>query len=55
MVINNECYVSLEVAKQLKAANFDRQVNHSYPNYNALNNGNYGGLYAPILALALRW
>lgn len=62
MIINNECYVSIEVAKQLK------KVNQNYPNYNALNNLSSenikdlsfycninGGLYAPILTLTLRW
>lgn len=37
-VINHECYVSLEVAKLLKEAGFDWEVNHSYPNISALDN-----------------
>ena len=36
--INHECYVSLEVAKLLKEAGFDWEVNHSYPNVSALDN-----------------
>ena len=36
--INHECYVSLEVAKLLKKAGFDWEVNHSYPNISALDN-----------------
>ena len=35
---NHECYVSLEVAKLLKEAGFDWEVNHSYPNVSALDN-----------------
>ena len=37
-IINHECYVSLEVAKLLKEAGFDWEVNHSYPNISALDN-----------------
>ena len=36
--MNHECYVSLEVAKLLKEAGFDWEVNHSYPNISALDN-----------------
>ena len=36
--INHECYVSLEVAKLLKEAGFDWEVNHSYPDVSALDN-----------------
>ena len=36
--INHECYVSLEVAKLLKKAGFDWEVNHSYPNCESLDN-----------------
>ena len=36
--INHEYYVSLEVAKLLKEAGFDWEVNHSYPNVSALDN-----------------
>lgn len=35
---NHEYYVSLEVAKLLKEAGFDWEVNHSYPNVSALDN-----------------
>lgn len=35
---NHECYVSLEVAKLLKETGFDWEVNHSYPDVNALDN-----------------
>ena len=35
---NHECYVSLEVAKLLKKAGFDWEVNHSYPNCESLDN-----------------
>ena len=35
---NHECYVSLEVAKLLKKAGFDWEVNHSYPDVSALDN-----------------
>ena len=38
VTINHECYVSLEVAKLLKEAGFDWEVNHSYPNISALDN-----------------
>lgn len=34
----NEYYVSLEVAKLLKTAGFDWEVNHSYPNCESLDN-----------------
>ena len=36
--MNHEYYVSLEVAKLLKEAGFDWEVNHSYPNISALDN-----------------
>ena len=36
--INHEYYVSLEVAKLLKEAGFDWEVNHSYPDVSALDN-----------------
>lgn len=36
--MNHEYYVSLEVAKLLKKAGFDWEVNHSYPNVSALDN-----------------
>ena len=36
--VNHECYVSLEVAKLLKEAGFDWEVNHSYPDCEALDN-----------------
>ena len=35
---NHECYVSVEVAKLLKKAGFDWEVNHSYPNCESLDN-----------------
>lgn len=35
---NHEYYVSLEVAKLLKEAGFDWEVNHSYPNCESLDN-----------------
>ena len=35
---NHEYYVSLEVAKLLKKAGFDWEVNHSYPNCESLDN-----------------
>ena len=37
-IANHEYYVSLEVAKLLKEAGFDWEVNHSYPNISALDN-----------------
>lgn len=36
--VNNEYYVSFEVAKLLKETGFDWEVNHSYPNISALDN-----------------
>lgn len=35
---NHECYVDLEVAKLLKKAGFDWEVNHSYPDCDSLDN-----------------
>ena len=36
--MNHEYFVSLEVAKLLKEAGFDWEVNHSYPNVSTLDN-----------------
>ena len=36
--INHEYYVSLEVAKLLKEAGFNQEVNHSYPDRESLDN-----------------
>ena len=37
-IINHEAYVSPEVAKLLRQAGFDLEVNHSYPNCDSLDN-----------------
>lgn len=37
-IINHECYVSLEVARLLKEAGFDWEVNHCYPSCDSLDN-----------------
>jgi hypothetical protein len=36
--INHESYVSLDIAKLLKKAGFDWEVNHSYPDRDSLDN-----------------